>query len=200
MSILITLLTVLLIFACVLMVLVILMQRPKQEGLGAAFGGGMTDSMFGAQTTNVLQRGTIYFAVFYFVASTALAVLVSKHEATDEDLGKGLLAPESETATTTGAEPAAGMDDPAAPVVPDGPAPIELPEPTTLPETSAPDISLDLDSALPEPETSLLDTTPLDAIDDAPMEEAAPPAADDSTTEPIEEAADEAPAAPADSQ
>ena len=40
----------------VLMALVILMQRPKSEGLGAAFGGGVTENIFGAQTTNVLAR------------------------------------------------------------------------------------------------------------------------------------------------
>ena len=34
----------------VLMMLVILMQRPKSEGLGAAFGGGVTENIFGAQT------------------------------------------------------------------------------------------------------------------------------------------------------
>ena len=39
-----------------LLILVILMQRPKQEGLGAAFGAGMTDAAFGAKTTDVLQK------------------------------------------------------------------------------------------------------------------------------------------------
>ena len=43
-----------------LLVLVILMQRPKQEGLGAAFGSGMTDAAWGARTTDVLQKGTVY--------------------------------------------------------------------------------------------------------------------------------------------
>jgi len=38
------------------MLLVILMQRPKSEGLGAAFGGGVTENIFGAQTTNVLVK------------------------------------------------------------------------------------------------------------------------------------------------
>ena len=33
------------------MMLVILMQRPKSEGLGAAFGGAVTENLFGAQTT-----------------------------------------------------------------------------------------------------------------------------------------------------
>ena len=84
MSIAITLLTVLLIFVCLLMVLIILMQRPKQEGLGAAFGGGMTDQMFGAQTSNVLQKGTVYFAIFYFIASATIAVLVSDKQEQSE--------------------------------------------------------------------------------------------------------------------
>ena len=34
------------VFVALLMMLVILMQRPKSEGLGAAFGGGMTGNLF----------------------------------------------------------------------------------------------------------------------------------------------------------
>jgi preprotein translocase subunit SecG len=57
------------------MTLLILMQRPKQEGLGAAFGGGVTDQVFGARTTNVLQRGTVYLGSMFFVLALTLAVL-----------------------------------------------------------------------------------------------------------------------------
>ncbi len=60
MSILINLLLVAFVAVSVLLILVVLMQRPKQEGLGAAFGSGMTDQLYGAQTTNVLQTGTDY--------------------------------------------------------------------------------------------------------------------------------------------
>ncbi len=66
MSIIISLLTVIMVFVSLLIVLLVLMQRPKQEGLGAAFGGGMTDQMFGAQTSNVLQRGTVWLAIAFF--------------------------------------------------------------------------------------------------------------------------------------
>ena len=55
-SISINLLLVIFFIVCLLMTLLILMQRPKQEGLGAAFGGGVTDQVFGASTTNVLPR------------------------------------------------------------------------------------------------------------------------------------------------
>jgi preprotein translocase subunit SecG len=79
------LLSVLLGIVSVLIVFIVLMQRPKQEGLGAAFGGGMTDQMFGAQTTNVLQKGTVYLAVMFFVFSMILSVLTAKSVRSDSD-------------------------------------------------------------------------------------------------------------------
>ena len=75
-SISINLLLVVFVIVCLLMTLLILMQRPKQEGLGAAFGGGVTDQVFGARTTNVLQRGTVYLGSLFFLLSLALAVLI----------------------------------------------------------------------------------------------------------------------------
>lgn len=62
---------------CLLLCLVVLMQRPKQEGLGAAFGGGMTDQAFGARTTDVLQKGTVYLGTLFFLVTFALSVLAS---------------------------------------------------------------------------------------------------------------------------
>lgn len=77
-SITINLLLVVFVIVCLLMTLVVLMQRPKQEGLGAAFGGGVTDQVFGARTTNVLQRGTVYLGSLFFLISLALALLIGK--------------------------------------------------------------------------------------------------------------------------
>jgi preprotein translocase subunit SecG len=78
----INLLLVIFVIVCLLMTLVILMQRPKQEGLGAAFGGGVTDQVFGARTTNVLQRGTVYLGSLFFILSLALAVLIGQKNKT----------------------------------------------------------------------------------------------------------------------
>jgi len=75
-SISINLLLVVFVIVCLLMTLLILMQRPKQEGLGAAFGGGVTDQVFGARTTDVLQRGTVYLGSLFFLLSLTLAVLI----------------------------------------------------------------------------------------------------------------------------
>ena len=75
-SISINLLLVVFVIVCLLMILLVLMQRPKQEGLGAAFGAGVTDQVFGARTTNVLQRGTVYLGSLFFLLSLTLAVLI----------------------------------------------------------------------------------------------------------------------------
>lgn len=63
---------------CALMILVTLMQRPRSEGLGAAFGGGMTDNMFGAQTTNVLAKFTTWLGGLFFVVTLVLAMLYAR--------------------------------------------------------------------------------------------------------------------------
>jgi len=72
---------VLFVLVATLMVLVILMQRPKSEGLGAAFGAGVTENIFGAQTTNVLVKFTTWLAGIFFALTFALSVLYA-HQST----------------------------------------------------------------------------------------------------------------------
>lgn len=75
MSLLINLSLVFFVLVALLMVLVILMQRPKSEGLGAAFGGAVTENIFGAQTTNVLVKFTTWLAGIFFALTFGLSVL-----------------------------------------------------------------------------------------------------------------------------
>src|SRR3954452_16888902 len=74
----------------VLMMLVILMQRPKSEGLGAAFGGGVTENIFGAQTTNVLTTATTWLATMFFVLVLLLSVLYAHRGAPNSALRREL--------------------------------------------------------------------------------------------------------------
>src|SRR5436309_4427010 len=83
MSILINLLLGLNMLVALLMVLVILMQRPKSEGLGAAFGASVTENIFGAQTTNVLTKITAWLAGIFFVITFSLALLYA-HKSTSQ--------------------------------------------------------------------------------------------------------------------
>ena len=80
MDILIRILTVIEVIVCLLLILLVLMQRPRQEGLGASFGDSTMNQLVGAQTTNVLQRGTVYLAVTLFVLTLALAVLTTRKQ------------------------------------------------------------------------------------------------------------------------
>ncbi|MDO5470440.1 MAG: preprotein translocase subunit SecG, partial [Akkermansia sp.] len=68
----------LLMIVCALLLLIVLMQRPKQEGLGAAFGAQMTDQAFGAQTTDVLKKGTVLFGSLFMILCFVLAVLMNR--------------------------------------------------------------------------------------------------------------------------
>jgi preprotein translocase subunit SecG len=122
-----TLIDVLLFFYvidCSFMGLVIMMQRSKQEGLGAAFGGGFTESVWGAQTSQVLVKATVWAAILFFILSISLARLYS-HRATLMEKGSAV---QQE------------LLKPVAPVTPNpAPAPAKTPAiPTTTPMTPTP--------------------------------------------------------------
>jgi len=76
------------VFVAVLMILIILMQRPKSEGLGAAFGGGVTENIFGAQTTNVLTKITGWFAAIFFLLTFVLSILYAHKANTTSNLSR----------------------------------------------------------------------------------------------------------------
>lgn len=95
MTILINVLLVIFVLVALLMILVILMQRPKSEGLGAAFGGGMTENLFGAQTTNVLVKFTGWLAGIFFVLTFGLSILYAHRGAPQSGLRQELMKTET---------------------------------------------------------------------------------------------------------
>ena len=108
---------------CAFMGLVIMMQRSKQEGLGAAFGGGFTESIWGAQTSSVLVKATVWAAAIFFVLSISLARLYSHRESLVEQgssVQQQLMAPvapavKPTTSTNAIVAPAVPVTTPAAP-------------------------------------------------------------------------------------
>src|ERR1043165_6960822 len=76
------------VFDAVLMILVILMQRPKSEGLGAAFGGGVTENIFGAQPTNVLTKITGWLAAIFFLLTFILSILYAHKNSASSNLSR----------------------------------------------------------------------------------------------------------------
>lgn len=91
MSILMPILVALHVIVCLILVLVVLMQRPRSEGLGSAFGGGITDNVFGSQTTNVLARFTTWMAIGFFAITLLLSILTAKANSGKTEIQKKLL-------------------------------------------------------------------------------------------------------------
>jgi preprotein translocase subunit SecG len=93
---------------CGLLCLVVMMQRSKQEGLGAAFGGGLTESVWGAQTSQVLVKATVWLAALFFIFSIALARLYSHRAGLEKQLSpvqQALLHPTASSAPATMSAP-----------------------------------------------------------------------------------------------
>ena len=122
MGILINLLLCLDVFAGLLMILLILMQRPKSEGLGAAFGGGVTENIFGAQTTNVLTRITGWLAGIFFVVTFLLSVLYAhqSRSSTSSALQQELMKTQPVPSSSMAPKPLEPVSPPAAAVAPAG--------------------------------------------------------------------------------
>jgi len=112
MNLLINLCLVLFALVAVLMVFIILMQRQKSEGLGAAFGGGVTENIFGAQTTNVLVKFTTWLAAIFFVLTFALSVLYAHQSAASSAFRRELM--KTQGAPQTSPAPAASSGSPSA--------------------------------------------------------------------------------------
>ena len=118
MSIVLGILTFVLILVSLFIVLVVLAQKSKDGGMGAALGGGAAEAAFGAETGNVLSKSTIYAAILFFVLAFAL-YLGRIYESKHATAGSGALP------TIVGA-PAAPA--PAAPI-----APVATPDATKKP-------------------------------------------------------------------
>ena len=137
-----------LVIVSLLLLGVVLMQRPKQEGLGAAFGAA-TDQAFGARTTDVLKKATVYFGSAFMILCLVLGMLINRQHVKSSE---SLLSPEmmkaaakqeasvpaktpeelqQEELRRRAAEAEAASSQAPAPAVPEAPAPVspEAPAP-----------------------------------------------------------------------
>jgi len=133
MSILISILLGVYVLVALLMMLAILMQRPKSEGLGAAFGGGVTENIFGAQTTNVLVKFTAWLAGIFFAVTFALSILYAHKSSGDSALRRELL--KQQTGAQVSPAPAAAKSSPASSPAPQAAQP--SPAASTAPNSGA---------------------------------------------------------------
>ena len=153
MNLLINLLLVFFVLVSMLMVLVILMQRPKSEGLGAAFGGGVTENIFGAQTTNVLVKFTTWLAGIFFALTLAISILNAHRSTADSAFRRELMKKQAAqpSSPVPGAAKSSPISSPAVTPVQTSPAVSPAPDSGAgvLPAGSAPPAASPADSAKP---------------------------------------------------
>lgn len=153
----ISVLSFLFVLVSVLMMLIILVQKPKGGGLSGAFGGaggGSTQSAFGARVGDVLTWATVVFFVLFITIAMGLTWTINPEQ---ERLQR-------RAAQNAAAPPAAQQDpgDAAGPERDDGPQPEEVVEQSTpvLPQSEAGE---DDPAATTGEEVELPEPTPPDA-------------------------------------
>ena len=125
MSILIGFLYVIEVVVCLLLAGVVLLQKPKEGGLGGVIGGGMAEAAFGADAGNVLIKATAILGAIFLLNTLALArftsTVNSKSVMSSVDAPAPVQQAPAMPAPEMPAAPAAPAT-PAAPVAPAAPA------------------------------------------------------------------------------
>ncbi|MFA5342521.1 MAG: preprotein translocase subunit SecG [Kiritimatiellia bacterium] len=136
------------IVSSILLIVIVLLQRSKSEGLGLAFGSQMGESLFGARAGNVLVKATMWLGIIFLVNTTVLAKIYSK--GTSQSLISESSVPEPLTRNVpvpAGAQVPVGQtaNQPLAPV-----APASLPM-TPLASDSSPIVPVSVPDTTPAP-------------------------------------------------
>jgi len=109
---------------CLLLALVVMLQKPKEGGLGGAIGGGMLEASLGADAGNVLIKTTAVLGAIFLLNTLVLARLTSTVHS------HSLMAREAEPVAEQA--PALPMAAPELPAAPATPAPVTpAPAPAT---------------------------------------------------------------------
>ena len=108
------------VIVCLLLALVVMLQKPKEGGLGGAIGGGMLESSLGADAGSVLIKTTAVLGAIFLLNTLVLARLTSTVHS------HSLMAQEGEPAAAEApalpTAPELPVTAPAAPALPKAPA------------------------------------------------------------------------------
>ena len=125
------LITLLHVLVCIFLILVVLLQTGKGADLAGAFGGGGSQTAFGARgATTLLHKLTTVSAVIFMATSLTLAVLAT---------GSGGTVVQEEAPTAAGSPEAAGEMEIPPPVAPAVEPPADSAQPVEPPEASGDD-------------------------------------------------------------
>jgi preprotein translocase subunit SecG len=73
------LMTIIHVFVCIILILVVLLQQGKGADFSGAFGGGGSQTAFGARGAGtVLSKATTAAAIIFMITSLVLTILISR--------------------------------------------------------------------------------------------------------------------------
>lgn len=133
------LLTVVHVVVCALLIVVVLLQKGKGQDFASTFGGGGTQTSFGARSgATILHRATTAAAVIFMLTSLSLTIMMSRggQESVLGDVGQEATAPVAPPAQEP--LPAVGEDEPGlagdTAATPDDVTPVEPDETAPAPQ------------------------------------------------------------------
>jgi preprotein translocase subunit SecG len=107
-----TILIIVHVIVCVALIMIVLLQTGKGADMGAAFGGGGSQTLFGSTgASTFLSKATTGAAIVFMLTSLALAY-ISSHRTADSII-KSTPAPVEQPAAQTQSEAAPGQSAPA---------------------------------------------------------------------------------------
>ena len=99
------------IIVCIALIMIVLLQTGKGADMGAAFGGGSSQTLFGSTgASTFLSKATTAAAIIFMVTSLGLAYL-SSHSGKESVVSETPAPIESQTAPQATTPPATGSGD-----------------------------------------------------------------------------------------
>ena len=102
------------VFVCLALILIVLLQTGKGADMGAAFGGGSSQTLFGSTgASTFLSKATTFAAVIFMITCFALAYLSANRQSTSVMSDVKANVEQTTPAQTATAQPAAKQETPA---------------------------------------------------------------------------------------
>jgi preprotein translocase subunit SecG len=104
--------TIVHVIVALFLIVVVLLQTSKRADLAGAFGGGGSQTAFGARgAVSILSKATTLAAIMFMVTSMSLAVLSSRTSETGGGSVLDQVSPETADAPAEGTSPASPVSD-----------------------------------------------------------------------------------------
>jgi len=111
------------VLVCLLLGLIVMLQKPKEGGLGGAFGGGALEASLGADAGNILIKATAILGAIFLANTLFLAKITSTATSVAGDAPVAAAPAQQQAPATPTTQAPAAPAVPAAPAAPAAPTP-----------------------------------------------------------------------------